>query len=500
MAEVGLLSYDYTPPTIGRFLASQAFVRGIRGPIGSGKSTTCCFEIMRRAFEQPPSPRDGVARTRWVIVRNTYPELRTTTMRTWHAIMPPERGTWKEQGPPSHLLRFGHEMGHGVEIEVIFLALDSPKDIAHVLSLELTGAWINEAREVPKAILDALTGRVGRFPAMIDGGPAWAGVMMDTNSPDSDHWWYILAEHDASTEAGAQLLASVADAEAELRARGILGASQPLFEFFAQPSGRAAEAENVPNLRPGYYQFALAGKSADWIKVYVDGEYGYVSEGRPVHPEYSDSLHCRPCAYTTGLDLMVGLDFGLTPAAAFTQMSARGQWRVLHELVATSMGVSRFAQVLARDIQQHYPGAKVKLWGDPAGNERDSEERTVFDILAAEGLIAWPAPSQDPSLRRDALKRPLMRLIDGEPGIIIDPSCTMIRKGLASKFQYRRIAIRGDARYEDKPLKNEYSHPCEALEYVLLGGGENAGVIKQGIPAAPIRIHSKWPVFGGQRR
>ena len=35
--------------------------------------------------------------------------------------------------------------------------------------------------------------RVGRYPSMRDGGPSWYGVIADTNAPDSEHWWPILA-------------------------------------------------------------------------------------------------------------------------------------------------------------------------------------------------------------------------------------------------------------------------------------------------------------------
>ena len=38
--------------TIAEFHADNSFVRGIRGPVGSGKSVGCCFEILQRAWLQ----------------------------------------------------------------------------------------------------------------------------------------------------------------------------------------------------------------------------------------------------------------------------------------------------------------------------------------------------------------------------------------------------------------------------------------------------------------
>ena len=45
------LSYT-APPTIARFMASGALYRGLMGPVGSGKSSGCCLELMARAFAQ----------------------------------------------------------------------------------------------------------------------------------------------------------------------------------------------------------------------------------------------------------------------------------------------------------------------------------------------------------------------------------------------------------------------------------------------------------------
>ncbi|PHV09832.1 terminase large subunit domain-containing protein, partial [Chitinimonas sp. BJB300] len=142
----------YPPgPVASAFMNSKAFVRGLLGPIGSGKSVTCCMEIMRRACEQAPDI-NGRRRTRWVIIRNTYPELKSTTIKTWLEWFPEEHyGRVKWDVPITQMIHLNHD----VEMEVIFLALDRPDHVKKLLSLEVTGGWINEARELPKAILDA---------------------------------------------------------------------------------------------------------------------------------------------------------------------------------------------------------------------------------------------------------------------------------------------------------------------------------------------------------
>ena len=53
-------SLDYNASRIGKlFHASKAFVRGVMGPVGSGKSVMCCMEIFNKAISATPC-KDGV--------------------------------------------------------------------------------------------------------------------------------------------------------------------------------------------------------------------------------------------------------------------------------------------------------------------------------------------------------------------------------------------------------------------------------------------------------
>jgi len=79
--------------------------------------------------------------------------------------VPPGVGEWHKQ-------EFIFELKAGdVHCEILFRALDTPDDVRKVLSLELTGAYINEGREVPKAILDMIGGRVVVEEVMLRGKP-----------------------------------------------------------------------------------------------------------------------------------------------------------------------------------------------------------------------------------------------------------------------------------------------------------------------------------------
>ena len=449
-------------PTPARFHRSNSTYRGIMGPRGSGKSTACCMEIMRRAQEQEKSPLDGYRYSKWGVIRNTYRELLDTTVATWL--------TWFSED------NFGdfnkHDMTHKIEfndvrLEVIFRALDRPGDVKKLLSLELTGVYVNEAREIWKGIIDHLKDCLNRYPPPMHSGATWSGVIMDTNPPDTDHWWYKLAE--------------------EVHPKD--------WKFFRQPGGLIKKgedyvpnpkAENIHNLTKGYdyYLTAIEGQNKDHIEVYYCSEYGFVKEGKPVIPEYVDSVHCseedlKPVPDRT---IFVGIDFGLTPAAVFGQRMVSGRWMWFDELVTEDMGAVRFAELLNTKILHEYKGFEFEFYGDPSGDERaPTDERTPFQILKANGIPAVPAPTNDPVIRREAIAVPFGKMVEGKPLLMISPKCRITRKGLQGGYCYKRKQIstkEGSEQYHDKPDKNKYSHPVEAGGYMMVGAGEGAMIIK----------------------
>ena len=103
----------------------------------------------------------------------------------------------------------------------------------------------------------------------------------------------------------------------------------------------------------------------------------------------------------------------------------------------------------------------------------------MFDILKAHDIPARPAPSNDFTLRREAVARPMGRLIDGEPGFGLHPRCRMARKALMGGYSYRLQPLGGERRYQDRPDKNEYSHIADAGQYANLGLGEGQAVLNR---------------------
>jgi len=490
-----LIQFKYKPDgeVLKAFMKDNTFFRGIRGPVGSGKSVACCIEIFRRALMQKKS-ENGKRKSRWAIIRNTNPQLRTTTIKTWLDWFPEEDwGKFQWSVPYTH-----HITQADLDMEVIFLALDRPEDVKKLLSLELTGVWVNEAREIPKSIIDATTMRVGRYPSMREGGATWSGVICDTNSPEEDHWWPIMAGE-----------VPVPDHISKEESRMLVKPDNWL--FFTQPSGMDEErdedgnvtgykpnkqAENRKNILESYYPNLVQGKTKSWIDVYVMNRLGSIQDGKPVYNMFVRDTHVakEEIPVADGVPVYIGLDFGLTPAAVFGQ-KVRGRWLILQEIVAFDMGIVRFAELLRAEIATRYNNLEVNIFGDPAGDFRSqTDESTPFQILRGAGLTARPTNSNDVSLRIESVSSVLNRMVDGLSGILIDFRCKELVKGFEGGYQYRRLQVSGE-RYEDKPLKDRYSHIHDAMQYLMLGAGEGRQVLGLGKPIEAFNARVEYDVF-----
>lgn len=485
-----IIQVQYTASaTMTQFHNSKAVVRGIMGPVGSGKSVACCFELFRIACAQRANAK-GVRQTRMVVVRNTLPELKTTTMKTWKSWFPPGDpkkdpttfGLFTGQPPYTHFVTYGLSDGTRVDMEVIFLALDQADDAKKLLSLECTAIWYNEAREIRKEIIDAGTTRIGRFPSVKDGGCTRKAQIMDTNPPDDESWWYEWAE--------------VALPEG--------------YEFFKQPGGRHPDAENLENLEQPenwpdltleerricgrkYYTDMVAGKDADYVDVMVDANYGVLKKGVPVYATcWNRRLHLAQSVIPVRpkVNVTVGIDCsGRHPAVVYLQPVGRRRWQVVRELCImddAGMGAEAFARFFVDDMKRHFPDSLIdEIWGDPAGNApSQNDDRTYFDILNKElrtyGLKAKASPGMRFPERYEAVEWLLSELEGGEPTLEVSPGCPVLVQGFNGKYMFKQInTAGGGTQVDDRPIKNRHSNPHDALQYAACGIRARSGDFKK---------------------
>jgi hypothetical protein len=421
------------------------------GPFGSGKSVACCVEIMRRAREQAPN-QSGVRKTRWAIVRNTYPDLKNTTVKTWQEWWGERYGNFLNVAPFVHHVRYDLEDKTKVDCEVIFLALADEKDAAKFLSLELTGIYFNEVRELSRAVLEAGDGRLGRYPSMKDGGPTWYGMMADTNMPDEDHWLYDLAENNAEG-----------------------------WEFFKQPGGvikvdgewvQNPTAENLPNLTPGYYTGQIAGKSEAWIKVHLGAEYGRLStEGAYFNEEMEAAdregrvTDLRP---SPDLPIHTFWDIGMHDYMSIWLGQRVGDyWNWVGFIEGCGKAVDFYADELTT-----WKNANRIVWGNHVwphdGFHKDvgilgaKTRAEVFQSLGFSMPISMPK-RQNPGDWIDATRLFLRKSRWDRTGCKL--GLTHLRKYSKRKDPTRNV-------YLNEPLHDQHSHGADAFQIAAMGHGK----------------------------
>jgi hypothetical protein len=441
-------------PTLKAFMLDKHRIKAVMGPVGSGKSSACVMHLLRTAQQQAVIPGTNVRRTRYVIVRNTVKELKDTTKKTIDEWITPLKPIWREN-EQRYLLKFGLEDGTIVDTEWLLRALDRPEQLKDLLSLEVSGAWLNEGREIPKEVFVLLDSRINRYPRKLkeyNFECSYPYIIIDTNPPDVDSWFYKYFEELLNTTP-------------ELQTKSII---------FKQPSGLSPEAENITNLPTGYYQNLVLGNDPDWVKIYVHGEYGYTRDGKPVFSLFTPSIHIskEPLIPIRGIPLTIGMDFGLYVAAVITQVLPNGVFRVYDELVsedATDVDTFTVERLLPL-LQTKYINWSYTVIGDPAGNARSqlNVTRTCFTTLRSRGIKAFAAYTNSIGARLQAVNNYLTRFIKGEPAFLIDNECKYLIRGLTSKYCFRRLRLVGD-RYSDVPDKNMYSHIADALTYAALG-------------------------------
>jgi hypothetical protein len=443
-------------PTLSRFHNDPSFLKYVEGPVGSGKSTGGVMEVMMRAFRQAPDEH-RIRRSRWAIVRNTYPELKSTTIKTWEMWVPEHVAPVVYGSPITCHFKQKLDDGTMVDLEVYFLALDSAEDVTKLLSLELTGAYINEGREVVWEIVEAMMGRVDRFPQIIEmddgskgGGATEPGIIVDSNPPNMKHWLYQKFETGAVPEGWRKF-------------------QQPPAVFWVEETQGWAlnpDAENLAFLPTDYYKRQMNGAEETYIRVMLAGEYGATRKGRPIFTLYSEQKHVSKeiIVPERRWPLIVGLDFGLFPGCVIGQLTHRGI-RITDEIPVSDESLEDFLETYLQPLlAKRYPGFQIIGSGDPAGTGRSgNDKRTSFDVLAQFGIKAFPAFSNNFQTRKEAVDHFLRR----DEGLVISPHCTTLREALGTGYIWKEARNASGASV-DKADKNDFSHIADALQYLCM--------------------------------
>ena len=223
----------------------------------------------------------------------------------------------------------------------------------------------------------------------------------------------------------------------------------------------------------------------DLAKRYDEGEFGDVFAGVAITPEFSDLLHVpydlksgspRWLLPYPGIETIRCWDGGLNPTCVILQMTPTGHLNFLDSIVGQNMGMRQMIRTRLKKLLSRPRYERITKWrdiGDPALDTRDqsdSDQRASY-VIEEELNTTFEKGVSDWDTRREALKEMFSRIIDGRAMTQINPrvtdgeECNWLISGFSGGYQYPVNATGIVSR--DGPLKNKFSHPCDAVSHAM---------------------------------
>lgn len=454
------VSLDFTPvPSLASVFQATPDKKliFILGPVGSTKTTTVAYWLLMRAATQEPSP-DGIRRTRFGIIRNTFAALKATILKDLQSLF----GEIARWNGTDHTFKF---LFADIDSEWYLLPLETPDDQRRLLSLQLTGVWINEGREMLFEHLFAAFSRTGRFPSNKHGKVpcTYRFLIVDSNmGVDGSQLHKFLEEEDHE-----EVL------------------------YLHQPGAYDERADWLQYLPDGYYSDLCIGATQDWIDQHINAEWGRSLDGEPIFASIFDyNYHVAPDTLNIipSMPLLVAIDPGFNPGCIIAQTSEQGQLRVLREAYASNMLFGTFIDTIVVPLLQ-LPGFAFKRteWiMDPAAVIRNAVTGvSPKGVLEAKGVSVTVASTNDVAARLLAIETLLLetRGPSGHmhyntsaqnersgpiPALLIDPYCEILIEGFRGKYRYKKNKM--GVLDVSKPDKvNPWADVMDALEYIALG-------------------------------
>jgi len=325
-------------------------------------------------------------------------------------------------------------------VEFLFLGLDSDRASSRLGSIEFSDFMIDEANLVPETVYTKLIERMGRFYITKDNLPYVPQGTVILNTCSTSHWIYK--------------------------------------KFVTNPSAKEklyllGQNENKHNLHPSYYEdlYELNKHDKDWVRGYLENDWMVQREGVVPYKNFKHELHVgrvsppkMPCKIYRGWD-----HTGHTPACVLAYMDpATKQLKLFKEFVGEGEGLAEFAGIVSGWCKNNLHRMCVfEDPGDPHGNAtaQSTSKKTPKqyiqenypDIVICDSL-------QDPVIRVSSIDDRLSRLLDGKPACVFDVAMTYVIDGFMGGYHF---PVRADGTVIEKAVKNIYSHPHDALQYLF---------------------------------
>lgn len=212
-------------------------------------------------------------------------------------------------------------------------------------------------------------------------------------------------------------------------------------------------------------------------------------EGLPVYADWNRRIHGteEKLLPKIGLPLLIGYDFGLTPAAIVAQMQGE-QLIVLKEFVSFNTDAKKFSELVIRECRLLFPEWPnlQKDWLcfiDPSGEFRkDTDSGSCAGVLAEKGYgpISGPVAFEP---RKQGVNHFLTRITRQGPALLVSlQGCPVLVRGFEGGYQFPEKSQEIEPA-KLRPVKNAYSHPHDAFQYLCCGIKDQVRSRRVAIPA-----------------
>lgn len=391
------------------------------GALGSGKSWALCRAAIGLALTYP--------KMRILLGRQHSTDLRISTQVTFFELITELEDKIREQYPPDmrqsipevgthHKAINEYEFSNGSV--VMFKPLDEAE--SKYKSLNVAAVGIDEASEVDQEAIQMLMGRRRQmgYPLLL---------FAVSNPTGYTHWmykWFVKERTD----------------------------NYHLFQ--------TNTFENQANLPPNYIKELSRKYSADWIKRYIEGEWGGLTEGVPIYSGMFDpKVHIQQGVFYKGNPVWVGVDFGYaSPGVVWAHPDRDYRCQIVREWLPKELDTYKLCEGIAKRNGVWFPNATFQYFCGADGKQHaPSAEKTGIEIMTDAGMMpSWRFHHLEAGFT--VIRNMLKERDDGKPNLTVDPAADICAESFMGEYKYKPDST-------DKPLKDDIHDPAmDAFRYI----------------------------------
>jgi len=197
----------------------------------------------------------------------------------------------------------------------------------------------------------------------------------------------------------------------------------------------------------------------------VLGSYLSMQGGR-VYGAFDRTTHIQSLTPNPYLPLLWALDFNVDPMSSVIVQVAKGEVRVLDEIVIRRATTSQAGEEFLKRYPRHHKG--VCIYGDASGSAQQTTGATDYEMVREYFMVnsavpvKYKVPKSNPAVRdRTNLLNRQLRSASGTVGLLVDPKC----KELILDFE--QVSYKQETNIIDKDRDRLRTHLSDALGYLV---------------------------------